>query len=286
MEKRSKTNKFFCWILTIILMIEIIAISVLSIANNTILKKSYIEAQLEKTGFYTQIKGNIEETFKNYVLQANLDDEIVENLITDDKIKQDVNQVLEAVYNQKAISVETDTIKTELQNRINQKLMLGKNITITKEAQKSINDFIDIIINNYKSNMEISESAIKQIGNIVVIINTKITKYSKLLYITTISTAILLVIICFVGCKNKKSILNIYHAIALLASGSTLIITWIISKIQIKPDNIIIYNKAITNLLISIIKNIQANILQYGIILFSVGLIISIIENIRLKDKE
>ncbi len=286
MEKRSKTNKFFCWILTIILMIEIIAISVLSIANNTILKKSYIEAQLEKTGFYTQIKGNIEEMFKNYVLQANLDDEIVENLITDDKIKQDVNQVLEAVYNQKAISVETDTIKTELQNRINQKLMLGKNITITKEAQKSINDFIDIIINNYKSNMEISESAIKQIGNMVGIINTKITKYSNVLYITTIATAILLAIICFARCKNKKSILNIYHAIALLASGSTLIITWIISKIQIKPDNIIIYNKAITNLLISIIKNIQANILQYGIVLFSVGLIISIIENIRLKDKE
>lgn len=284
MKKQSKINKVFCSILMILLIVEILAIFIINLASNTILKKSYMEEQLEKTEFYAQMKDNIETTFKNYVLQANLDDTFVEDLMTEEKIKSDIGQILDEVYDGKEMTIETDSIKENLQQRIDEKLLGTKKALLTQEAKKQIDDFIDVIIENYKSTIEISEPTIKQAGAIVQKANNLISKYSNLLYITFGITIALLSILYSSG--RRVGIFNIYEAIAIMSSGLMLIITYVISRIKIDVDNILIYNKAVTNLIIDLIKNIQSDFIKYGIILFAIGLIIAIIENIITKAKE
>ena len=71
MKRRSKFNKIMCSILTILLVIELILGFSVTLIKKTIGDRGFIEKELEKTDFYTNMRAELENTFLNYVqLQA------------------------------------------------------------------------------------------------------------------------------------------------------------------------------------------------------------------------
>lgn len=283
MKRRTTLNKIICAILTAILIVELFACFGITLVKNTICSREYIENELEKVNYYQVTKNEIEESFKYYVLQSNLDDSCVENLITVEKVKSDTLIELNKYFKNSKEDIQVDSIKQELNNRINTKVENEYKNIMTEQDKKNIAKLVDIIVDNYTDNMKTIGSGFEIIHSI----SKKLDKIENIhviiMYVITLVTIILISIVYIFGTKNKKIILNKYHAIAFMTVGLMIIITIIALSITINEEEIQIFTKGITSVIIDAIKSIKASILVFGIVSFGIGLGISILKNVILK---
>lgn len=283
MEKRSGLNRAISAILTAVLIVELIAVFAVSVLKYTIGSKEYIIATLDKVNYYQTTKNEIEDAFKYYVLQSNLDDECVEDIITVEKVKKDTLIVLNKFYDGSKENFEVDSIKEELNKRINEKVENEYNNIVTEDEKKDIEKLVDIIVDNYSNNMETVESCFNATAKIAKVANRIQDKYVKLAYGVTIVTIVLLSVLYISGTKNKKIIFNKYHAIAFMTVGFILIIGSIVLLVFVKEDQIQIFTKGITAVIVEIIKNIKSIIAITGGSLFGAGLLMAIVKSILLR---
>ena len=82
--------KIFRFVLILVLTISIISLVFINIASSTILSKDYILGKLDETYYYMDIREELESNFENYVGQSGLDEEVFHNIITEEKIKEEI----------------------------------------------------------------------------------------------------------------------------------------------------------------------------------------------------
>ena len=70
-----------------------------NIAFSTILDKEYIIKKLEETNFYSETYKLVESSFENYIDQSGLEEVVLKNICTEDKVKRDINIILSNIYN-------------------------------------------------------------------------------------------------------------------------------------------------------------------------------------------
>ena len=283
MKRRTILNRIICALLTVLLIIELIVSLGITLLKNTICSKEYIEKELVKNNYYEITKSEIEDSFKYYVLQSNLDDNCVEGLITVEKVKNDTLLELNKYYDNSKQEIDIDPIKQELTKRIYDKVENEYNNSISEQEKKDIETLVKVIVKNYSDNM-------KTIGTCFETLSTLSKKLDKIesreiiiAYGITLFTVVLISIVYVYGTKNKKIIVNKYHAIALMTVGLMIIIIIIAMSIAVNEQPIQIFTKGITAVIVDIIKNIKLMLLLSGIVMFTVGLVISIIKNIMLK---
>lgn len=260
-------KKIISCIINLALIVLVFTLSSLQIVSSTILSKQYVIKTLEKSNYYEKTYNDIQEGFKNYIMQSGLEEKILEGLCDKETVTKDINMIIEKIYEGKSINLDTKNIENKLDNEIN-RVLNKNNKKIDNEEKEAIQTFKNAIINVYNTSIVYSNSYIEQIT----LIYQKINKVIKMAQIILI-IAITIITIISVITLRKQSIKNI--GISLLAAG----ILQIILKVLVgnKLYNILILNSTFTETLINLIKNIMDTFFLVGIITSLVGIITIII---------
>lgn len=259
-------------LLLIIISLSIVFLILINTLNSTILNKNYVLEQLETSNYYENINEAIKSSFENYIGQSGLDENVLENIVTNEKIKNDTKIIIANIYDGTNQSIDISEIEQNLKNNIQQSL---KNQKLNITQQNAINQYVEKICDQYKETMSHTnyENDINQVI-------TKVIKYMEIAKkVLVIVIAILIVIILIL---NYKMILRgiAQIGIALTSTGIIYIIANIYIKSKIKIQNILILNDAVSETVKTIFTNILNTILKNGTVILGCGIVIIIISNI------
>ena len=263
---------FFIWLL----MIDIISFICLNIFS-TILNQSYILSQLEEEKYYENVYYQIQNSFEGYIGPSGLEETILNGIYSKDKVKQDIINVVNYIYTGKNYEINTEEIQVNLSNNINESLL---NYNLSEEEKKSIVQFEEEIINEYKKQITHSQYFDKLANYIPKIIeNVLIIKIEM-----GVIGFLIIGILFFINKKNFVKFM-ITIIISILGSGLFLLFAkfWTTSKIEI--SNITILSDSFSKVISNILREILCKWNLYGIILSIVSIILLIIfNNLLYKD--
>ena len=258
--------------ITILLAIAMILFLVINLASSTVLNKNYILSKLEETDYYNKIYEDVKSNFENYIHQSGLEESVLEEIISKEKVKKDTELIISNLYDGLEEKIDTQEIKDNLNKNIEKTIGNSKLIVTQKNA---INTLINKICDEYTTTISHYEYE-KQINDGYVKIMKYIDVAKKALLVVIAVSAILLLGI---------SIRRIYKAfsclgICLMVSGMFFVIVNIFVNMKIKVQTILILNDAISNTLRNILTQLLNSINSYGYIMLGIGIIIIIASNL------
>lgn len=264
-------------IFSAILTISILLYILINLLSSTILKESYVLSKLDQANFYQKVYEEVNSNFEKYIYQSGFDENVLNNVITEEKVKEDFKIIIDNIYNGTNQDINTETIKTNLTNNINSQL--GANIS--KTQQNSIDSFVDTILNEYTQTILHTQYENK-INKAYTQINKYINLANKALLIIM---AVLIILLILLNLKRLYRGVS-YIGISMLSSGILLCIADIFIKMKVDIKNIVILNDTISKIIINVITELLANILKDGIILLVSGIVLIIIANLRRAYKK
>lgn len=266
------------YIAIILLTCAIIGLLIINIVSSTILSKQYVLSKLEETNYYEEIKKEIESSFENYIGQSGLDENVIKDIVSMEKIKEDTNIIITNIYEGTQKTVDTTEIETNLKNNIEASLE-NKKLTITQ--QKAIDEYINKIASQYKQTMS-HTSYENDINQMVKKVNRYIEKAKK---VVIIGIAVLILLILVLNYKKLMRGIS-QTGIALLSSGIFYVILKMYINFKIKISNIVILNDAISNVVKTVMTDILSKIAQNGIILVCFGIVMIVVGNVIINNSK
>ena len=251
-------------------LLKFISITILTIyiitSFSTILNKDYIIQKLEENNFYSETHKLVESNFENYIYQSGFEEDVIQNICTEEKVKNDINIMLSNIYD--GTKQEIDTI--EIANKLNENI--EKSGVKNSENEKSIQQFVEHICNEY-TNTLVHTKYEEKINNIYIKIVESLNEIYRI--IQTIFILDIIVIIAI----NKKNISKVvqYFEVTLFAASFFEASTWhiIISKVNIQE--IKIFNEVFSKSIVIIIQETITKILSLSIGTMIMGIIFCLI---------
>ena len=263
-----------------ILTICMISIGMISIVFSTIFSKDYIMQKLEETNFYSGIYELVKSNFENYIYQSGLDEEVLDDICTEEKIKQDIQIMLSNIYNGTNQKIDT----TEIANKLNGNIeKLGvKN----RQNENAIQQFVTHICDEYTNTLIHTkyENKINEIYKKGTEILNKIYEFILVVFVIDIIAIIII--------NNKKISKDIQHiGIALLATSIFELSVWQIINLKVDIHGIKIFNDVFSKSVVVIIENTLGQVASLALGTIVIGAIFIIIYAARetyksLKQKE
>ena len=269
MKTAKKVARF---ILELILTLLLVTYVIITLVSSTVLSKSYILSSLEETDYYNMTYTELQSNFENYIQQSGLDEDILNDIVTKDKIESDTKIIISNIYDSLNEEISTQEIKNNIEKNINKSIDRNN---LNKEANEAIDEFIERICDEYKSTILNSkyEQEINSSYN-------KITKYTKLFKrIIVIAIGIGTIALILLNLKRNYKISTNIGTI-FLSSGIILTIINIYINTKIKIQYLSVFNEQLSNVIRNILTNIISNILKYGIIFIILGVVLIITSNI------
>lgn len=254
------------FILILVLTICIIFAGIISIASSTILNKEYTLQKLEETNFYAEMYDIVESNFENYIYQSGLDEDVLENICSKEKVEKDIKLMISNIYEGTEQKIDTTEIEENLNRNIEQKgIKNSKN-------EKSIETFVKHICDEYTQTLIHTKYEGK--------INDYLVKVTKL--VNTIYNGLFIVIvvdIILIVAISIKQISKVIQAlgIAILASGAFDLIVHDIIVSKVNVEGIKIFNDTFSKAIVSIITELLSKISSLGIGMLSISVIIIIV---------
>lgn len=269
-------KKAISYILSFVLVLMLLSLCLLTIVKSTILSENYIISKLEEANYYERMNGEIIEQFKNYTIQSGLSDEVLENLFSEDKLKQDINNVIDSIYTGKELKISTSEIRENLKENILAEVEAeGKTVDFEAEAME---EYLKAIESAYESQVSYSTSAINNIGNTF----GKIIGLVQVAQITVIVVIIVLTVLIII--INIKQIFGFnYLAISSMASGLFILIAKFLLGQSTDLNNIMLINQATSHVIQLVIEDLLVKVTIAGVSLLVIGLVLSIIYNLLNK---
>lgn len=264
-------KKITIFIINFFLVICIFLLSGLLIFSNTILNKQYMIGLLEKNNYYEKVYYSIEDGFKNYIMQSGLDESILDNLYEKEKVTEDINMVVSAIYDGTSINVDVSSIVKKLDNRINY-ILEQNNRVPEKQEREEIKIFEDAIATTYVDEITYSAESIKEISNVL-------TKIQLLLPNIKIALIGLIVVLLAFIIVISRSILKTINTIGIMLLTVGVIDIAIKLLIKDRVHNILILNSAFSMNVIDLINSILNSFFKLGIISVSIGAVLIIISS-------
>lgn len=242
-------KKIFNFIFVLVIALSFTFIGVKSVVFKTIFNKEYVLEQMENNNFYSETYKLVESGFENYIGQSGLDEEVIKNICTEDKIKNDINIILSNIYEGTNEKIDTSEISNNLNSNID------KENVRTSSNSKAIDEFVEHICQSYKDTI-ISTSYENIINEKYSKITQKITKVQNILIIAIIISIIGVIAL------NVKDILKLlfWTESAVLSSAVMQLAITTVIKSKVNIDGIKIFNDAFSNIVVTIIKDILSKI--------------------------
>ena len=269
------------FIIAIILTICVIALIIINVASSTILNKEFILGKLDETNYYANIYTAVKSDFENYIYQSGLDENVLENIVSAEKIENDTKIIINNIYDGTDEDVDVTEIETNLRNNIDNSL--DHNLTTTQ--QRTVDEFIKRITEQYKDTIT-KTSYENSINNMLEKAKNIVDKLQK---VSIIGIAVSVLVIIILSIKDFMAGLMLTGS-ALMSSGVFYILVNILINSKVKIQNITILNDAISITLRDIISTILSNLTNIGIALSIIGFIIiivfAIIKSIKKEKSE
>lgn len=253
-------KKIVSYILSLILAILLISIILIGCVRSNVLNKNNMKKAFQKTDYYYNLYGIIKENTENDIMSSGFEISVLDNVFTEDKIKQDVNNVIEGIYDNKKTEISTEEMKKQLDENVKKQLE-NTNYQVTEENKKKIEEFENSVIKIYTDNIIYSEDIINQISE-------KIHKINKIAIIIMIISCILSIILAFVIFMLNKSSLGI----SMFVTGTFFIFLNLYSGTAIVINNILMFNWAISNTFAFIANKTINSMYIIGMIFAFIGL--------------
>lgn len=258
-------RKIISYILAVIVVILMSVTIILAMINNVIFSKSNVKKHMNKVDYYTEISNIIKDSANNYIMQSGFDESIMDSVIPKEKINNDIDKVIDAIYEGKEIDISTEEIRANLDENVQQYIQQN-NYKVDAQTRKDIAKFEDKIESIYENSITYSKNAVKQVVSYF-----KMAK--RITRLALIAVSILLIIFAFITYKiNRAS-----FGISLLATGIICIFIKCYSGLNIAVNNILMVNKTFSNLMINLINQVVQYIFISGIILTVLGIFFIII---------
>lgn len=244
-----------------ILTICMISLGIITITFSTILDKNFVIQKLEETDFYADTYKLVKSNFENYIYQSGLDEEVLSNICTEEKVKQDINIMLSNIYN--GTNQEIDT--TEIANNLNANI--DKSGVKNKQNESAIQQFVAHICDEY-TNTLVHTKYETQINNMY----QKATEALNQIY-EIILIVLAVDIIAIIAINNKKISKDLQHlGIALFATSTFELSVWQIITSKIDIQGIKIFNDVFSKSIVTIIQEIlnQVASLAWGTLVISI----------------
>ncbi len=269
-------KKAISYVLSFVLVLMLLSLCLLAIVKSTILDEKYMISKLEEANYYERMNGEIIEQFKNYTIQSGLSDEVLENLFTEDKLKQDINNVIDSIYTGKELEISTSEIRENLkENILTEVEKEGKTVDFEDEAME---EYLKAIESAYESQVSYSTSTINSIGSTFEKVISLAQTAQIIVIVVTIVIAVLIIIL------NIKQIFGLnYLAISSMASGLFILIAKFLLGQSTDLKNIMLINQATSHVIQLVIEDLLAKVTIAGVVLLIIGLIFSIIYNLQNK---
>lgn len=268
--------KIFKYIISIILafllMLSILLTVALQIVSTTILNKDYILGKLDEANYYNNVYEQIKDSLAGYIGPSGLDEEVLENIYTREQVKEDINLIINNIYENKNDKINTEDIKEKLQNNIEASVGSG---LLTKENRNSIEDFIDKIADEYVQNIS-HDPYFEKVGMIINKVKDMIGKVEGIIIFVPI---ILAVVILLLNIKQISSAIR-FIAISILTSGVIGIVIKVFLETKINISNILIINDSFSEVIKNVINSILNNINTMSIIGIIGSIVIIVLTNI------
>lgn len=276
MKGKDKMKKAISYVLSFVLVLMLLSLCLLAIVKSTILDEKYMISKLEEANYYERMNGEIIEQFKNYTIQSGLSDEVLENLFTEDKLKQDINNVIDSIYTGKELEISTSEIRENLKENILAEVEKeGKTVDFEDEAME---EYLKAIESAYESQVSYSTSTINSIGSTFEKVISLAQTAQIIVIVVTIVIAVLIIIL------NIKQIFGLnYLAISSMASGLFILIAKFLLGQSTDLKNIMLINQATSHVIQLVIEDFLAKVTIAGVVLLIIGLIFSIIYNLLNK---
>lgn len=242
-------KKILNFIFVLVIALSFTFIGVKSVVFKTIFNKEYVLEQMENNNFYSETYKLVESGFENYIGRSGLDEEVIKNICTEDKIKNDINIILSNIYEGTNEKIDTSEISNNLNSNID------KENVRTSSNSKAIDEFVEHICQSYKDTI-ISTSYENTINEKYSKITQKITKVQNILIIAIIISIIGVIAL------NVKDILKLlfWTESAVLSSAVMQLAITTVIKSKVNIDGIKIFNDAFSNIVVTIIKDILSKI--------------------------
>ena len=261
----KKVKNVLRYVTSIFLALCLIAIVLVNVAKSTILDMNYILNKVDKTAYNIKIYSYIKENFKNHIQQSGLDESVLENLISLEKVESDTRLIISNIYNNTKEQISTDDIKEKLTQNIEEQT---RGMLITTEQKEEINAFIEDICNEYKVGIA-SFDVEKELYSGVNKAEKLVEIFDK---VSIIGIVISLLILVFTS-TNRHYKFFVFSGISLLASGMLLIIVNIYINANVNVGAITVLNDAFSftfrEVLEEILNGINSNGIAFSIAGFS-----------------
>jgi len=266
------------YLLTIILTLTILAYFLIIIFSNTILKKQYLIDQIESANYYSKIYEDVKSNFEKYIEQSGFEKKILENIVTEEKVKKDTQTIINNLYDGTNQEIDTQEIKDNINENILESL---KDKKINKTQKNAIDTFIEHICSEYTETISHFgvESQINQIYE-------KAIQYINIAKKVIIIVIILDILLLFmINLKKVHKFVSLI-GISLSSTGILMIITNLFINAKIKIQTITILNNSISEILRNILTEIFNIMSKNGAYLLAIGIILMFLANLIHNIKE
>lgn len=258
-------RKLLNFSLNFVMSILILGLICIQLISSTVFNKEYIKEKLKENRFYERSYSDIIEDFENYTMQSGLELEILDGLVSKEKVTSDINSKIDSSYSGEKVKIETDSIRTELNNRIN--LALEENNRVpSDDEKKSIQKYEDVITGCYQDGIlygkefSIKDNYLKKAKNICLI-----------------SVVCIGVVLTIINRNLFRFIANI--GINLVFAGTLCIsIRYLLEK---RVIHILILDSKFSNFLVNMIVDIISKFYKVGIIAILIGFLLIIIGSLE-----
>lgn len=265
-------TKILKFIVMTIIVLCLTYIGIKNIAFSTIFNKEYIIKKLDETNFYSETYKLVESNFENYIGQSGLEEDVIKNICTEDKVRKDINIILSNIYNGTKEEINTSEVANKLNSNIDE-----QNVRTAKNSE-AINEFVEHICQSYKDTI-ISTKYDATINNQYEKIIQKLGKIETIIIVVLI---ISIIIIIALNIKDLLKILLNLQTISLATAIMQFAITITINK-NVNISGIKAFNEAFSMSIVTIIQDIFGKINKFGIILLIIYVISVIIYSIVKK---
>lgn len=257
------------FIIMVILTVCLLFVGIKNVVTSTMLNETYILQKLDETNFYSETYKIVESNFENYISQSGLDEEVLENICTEDKVKKDINIIISNIYDGTNEEIDTTEIAEKLNSNIDK-----QNVRTSKNSN-AIDEFVNHICESYRDSI-INTKYDKTINNLYEKILGGLEKVNKIVIIISIIDIVLLAVL---NIKNISKILANF-AETTFATSLLQFVFIIIIKTKVDISNIKAFNDAFSKTIVAIIKNILNQINILGIVMLFISIIFTVIYEI------
>ena len=270
-------KKVLSYILSFILLILISLIVLIMCVQSDVLNKNSLFSAFDKVNYYQNTYNALNEMFLSYVEQSGLEDEVMNDIISIDEIKEEVKNCIDSIFEGKEYAINSDNLKQRLNDNIT-KYLEKDNRKANENERKSIEEFVSKISDIYCEEV-FPMSIVTKIESYI----AKIIKFIDFVKpILFISVAVITIILIIINIKNILFVLN-YIGVSLFGSGLLLMVPKLIVDKNMRLNELSLFNQNISSFIVTIATNILEHLKELSFILLVVSVIILICNNFIIK---